>query len=504
MIIPYIFIKHPKTRYKRFYSMTQDTIDTILRNQFGIKYLRPFQELIIKHILESEENGSNGNIIAILPTGGGKSLCFMLPILVIKKLTIIIYPLISLMNDQRKRFEEAGISYELLKGGMSRDERKAAIKRLESGTSIAMLTNVEMLHFLVASKELHPLYGNVSMLVVDEAHTVEAWGNTFRPSYKKINEIRKKLNPRHTLAFTATLDKKDLHGIEKSIFNSEGTYTIRASSDRENIFYHTIRSLNKEREIENILKDTNKKPAIVFARSRNDAEKLAHILSNSFNTRYYHAGLDNEKKKEVEKWFSQTKDAVLMATIAFGLGVDAKGTRTVIHHYLPQDATNFLQEAGRAGRDGKDADSYVLYYPWEESQIKQVFDQEGCIRSKLLNLMDEQSDVEACLGCSHCVPDSYKRVGEEQIVGYIRKHKYKKDDDIASYMTNHTIWGRKKRLRTWSNIEIKKALSILQEEGLIKSANNRYTVKNDNSLIWFCIHCCDRIKQKQKEKKRWI
>lgn len=479
--------------------MEQETIDTILRNQFKISYLRPFQELIINHIFEAEEEGRKCNIIAILPTGGGKSLCFMLPEIAIRKLTIIVYPLISLMNDQRERFEKAGISYEILKGGMSRAEKREAIERLKTGDSIAMITNVEMLSSLVESGMLAPLYDKVSMLVVDEAHTVETWGNTFRPSYKKLSEIRKKLSPKHTLAFTATLDKKDLEGIERSIFNNEHTYTVRASSDRENIFYHSIATLNKEKEIENILSKEGARPAIIFVNSRVRAEELALKLGSKFNARFYHAGLEYEKKKEIEGWFSTSTSPTLVATIAFGLGVDAKSTRTVIHHYLPQDATNFLQEAGRAGRDGKSSESYVLFYPWEDSPIKDVFTSTDCIRGKLLRMMDEESEETSCLGCSHCVDDGYVRVGEKEILRYIGKHRYRTKETIISKLTEKAFWKRRNVLSNWSEKEISRALRILEEEKTIKSAKNRYTLKNDNSLIWFCINSYARI---EKNKRR--
>ena len=444
----------------------------ILKNNFGISYLRPHQELIIDHVLEQDES----NLLALLPTGGGKSLCFMLPILVKHKLTIIIYPLISLINDQRNRFEKASIPYEVIIGGMDRFEKLESLKRLLQGESLALITNIEMLVALNSSGLLSMLKNKVDMLVIDEAHTVETWGNTFRTAFKELKAIRTYIKPKHTLAFTATADTKIIEGLKTSIFNDEDVYILKASSNRENIFYEAIIPLNKFKQILYILKNKESRPALVFARSRKEAEELSLNLQRYFKCKYYHAGLDKDEKKAIERWFEENQNSVLVATIAFGLGIDVGAIRTVIHTYLIEDATNYLQEAGRAGRDGKESKSYILYYPWEKSPLKTLFDSSKCIRTGLLNAMNEETDEINCLGCNHCVRQNEKRIGEREILRFIRFHPFRKRAYITRMLSSANIFTRPFRLHNWSEKDISRAMNILILEKRIRIVQSRFVI----------------------------
>ena len=172
---------------------------SLLKERFGIGYLRPYQELMISYILRGADGETKGRILGILPTGGGKSLCFMYPIALLRKRAVLIYPLLSLMNDQAKRFEEAGIPYEILRGGLAPEKRARRMRRIKEDKEVSVITNIETLIAMDGRGELQILSSDTLMAVVDEAHTVPVWGESFRESYTRIGEILGKIRPRLTL-----------------------------------------------------------------------------------------------------------------------------------------------------------------------------------------------------------------------------------------------------------------------------------------------------------------
>ena len=450
-----------------------------LREKFGITYLRPFQELIIKHIFENDFYNKDSRMLACLPTGSGKSLCFMLPILVLKKTTIIIYPLIALMNDQANRFKKIGINVEIIKGGMSREERNRAIARLKRKESIVMLTNIEMLLYLTENNFLNL---DVSFMIIDEVHTVVTWGEQFRPCYMNIGKVIKRIRTKHILAFTATMDKKILDGIVEKVFFGGNPYIIRDSPDRENIFYRSIIALNKEKEIESILQNPIYRPTLVFCPSRKIAMDLSQDFSRKFECNYYHAMLEKDQKRIVEEWFSKTKDGVLFSTIAFGMGIDIKGIRCVIHYSIPKDASSFLQEAGRGGRDGKNSYSFILSYPDEESRLKDIFYGSKCIRYGLLVEMNEEPVEKNCLGCNHCIRENYRRSGENEITSFIKRHPFTTRERASKKLSSKHIFKRKNNLSSWSKKDIDRALAILIKEGKIKEIVKKFIIIDKNNV----------------------
>ncbi len=441
---------------------------SMLKERFGIGYLRPYQELMITYILRGAEGETKGRILGILPTGGGKSLCFMYPIALLRRRAVLIYPLLSLMNDQAKRFEEAGIPYEILRGGLDPEERARRLRRIKEDKEVSVITNIETLIAMDGRGELQILSRDTLMAVVDEAHTVPVWGESFRESYTRIGEILGKIRPRLTLAFTATADSAICKGIEKYVFSGEAPYTVHGSVDRENIFYHSVRSLSKLRDVISILTPPSSRPAIIFCRSRKLAEDTAARLSHLFDIKHYHALIPKEEKEKKERWFLSSTDGVLAATTAYGMGVDKKDVRTVIHLSLPEDAASFLQESGRGGRDGERMDSYVLYYPEEHSPLEEVFKSGRCIRTALLTAMGEEREEKMCLACSSCVPDGYKAAGESQILSYIRFHPLSKDKSVAAALTARNIFLRRHRLPSWGEDEVRRAIGRLEAEGRVR------------------------------------
>ncbi|HPX29376.1 MAG TPA: DEAD/DEAH box helicase, partial [Sphaerochaeta sp.] len=394
-----------------------DHITTLARERFGINAVRPFQYLVIKRILEEDkkENPHPGMIVT-LPTGSGKSLCFMLPTLVVSGLTIIVYPLLALMSDQMRRFEEAKIPVLCLKGGQSRKERARILSRLADVR--ALVTNAETLaNPGVLSALLHV---PISMIVIDEAHTIERWGSSFRPALRTLSSLIAHLRPRQTLCFTATADNAVINLLNTLFFTGKPAHLVRGSSDRENIAYHSYPALSKSRAITTLLHNPSTRPAIVFAPTRALTERLARyfrISNPALDVRYYHAGLPKDARLAIEEWYYHHPDGVLFSTNAYGMGMDKKNIRTVIHYAPPSDALAFLQESGRAGRDGLPAQSIVLINEHDRSSpLFRIFNQhERCYRSLLLSLMDEE--LEHCFGCGVCLNNRIlHREGERPIL----------------------------------------------------------------------------------------
>jgi ATP-dependent DNA helicase RecQ len=409
-----------------------DPLRGALKAFFNMDYLFPYQRLVISNILEAaeergvpihwpplpgledaqlkqraplsmdasepaapgsgEENdrGNLGQQIVILPTGAGKSLCFQLPAMLLSGPTLVIYPILSLMADQERRLREKGFSPVLLRGGQTPEEREAVWESLRSGKSRFIIANPEVLLTPQVMEKL-PGLGLVH-LVIDEAHCVSEWGESFRPSYLRIGEIiaaaRGKGRGPLVTAFTATASATVLEKIEKYIFPPGARpQRIIGNPDRSNISYSAWGVLLRDLAVRDFLA-LNQRPAIVFCSSRVGTEKLARYLRNSFEDneiKFYHAGLRREEKTAVENWFLPNPRAVLVSTCAFGMGVDKADIRTVIHRDCPPSVEAYLQESGRAGRDGKQSIALLLFGPGNDEE-KQL-NRSGAGRKRLEDLL---------------------------------------------------------------------------------------------------------------------
>ncbi len=405
----------------------QELINKIALEKFGLQNLRPYQSLVIQRILEQDnETSDHEGMLVVLPTGSGKSVCFMLPSLLVQGLTVIVYPLLSLMNDQVKRFEQSGIPSVCIRGGQTKEQRKAIWKILTDKQATVVITNAEcMLNAqVIANLSLYP----ISLLVVDEAHTVVQWGGSFRPSYKSLGTVIAYLSIKQILAFTATADEAITSELQRLLFLGKKPHSVRGSADRENIIYHVQDTLSKMHCVSMILKDGTARPAVVFCQTRRECELAAKDFANAHATipaRYYHAGLGTESRVLLETWFGATDEGVLFSTNAFGMGVDKKNIRTVIHRTLSKDVASFLQESGRAGRDGNIAHSFVLL--GEDEKRRAIGDSSSCsslyaiftntricFRESLLLLLGET--LSGCSGCDVCngrlsdLPDGMKQI----------------------------------------------------------------------------------------------
>ncbi len=387
--------------------------------KLGITSLRPFQELIIFSIMESIEKKANTPLLATLPTGGGKSLCFTLPALMIDGITIIVYPIKALMHDQHSYFLSKNINAVCLEGGMSKEAIEEAFKKLRTKQAKILITNIEMLSSYNILLRLRAL--PVMLFVVDEAHTVITWGETFRQAYLKIGQVAKFLGSRVILAFTATTNDYINKRLKEVLFLNQDYHFIQGGSNRSNLIFHVKVVISKRAEIIKILKEKERLPALIFVSRRKDAEILQPFFSGLFNTKYYHAGLDSAKKLEIEDWFYKSKDGLLIATCAYGMGVNKKNIRTVIHYSLPDNATDYLQESGRGGRDGRPSHAFALIDERERSELKALFLKKKCIRASLIQALG-QSYGDSCTGCSFCLDENiYDYAYAERVIAFVRR-----------------------------------------------------------------------------------
>lgn len=455
--------------------MSIEELEDLIREKMGIKYLRPYQTLILTHILENVDEKKKTNILCTLPTGSGKSLCFMAPLLFMEGITIIIYPLIALMADQERRFNNNSMKCIILKGGISKEERKERIEKIKNGEARVIITNIEMLLYLIKTKELETL--KISTVVIDEVHTIISWGTTFRPSLLEIDQILAYFKPANIFAFTATLNKDMTQKIIDKVFNSITPYIVHASSDRENIFYHAHRTLNINKDIHSILMPPPSRPAVVFCHSREETEKRAKLFKRmGYETMFYHSEIEKSEKERIEKSFFSSDNAILFATIAYGMGVSKDNIRTIIHTYMPQDATSYLQESGRGGRDGELANSYVLYREEEKSPISYIFTGHECIRRQLLEKMNEESENKECLGCSACIQDNFNSSGEKEIIDFINYFGFVKEEKMVKRLIYPSLLNHGIKLKGWKEKEVKYAITVLERENKI-TKKGKYIIK---------------------------
>ncbi len=437
-----------------------------LKEIFHLSYLKPMQEAVILRIIENSRRRERSDSIIILPTGSGKSLCFMLPSVLLSGYTVILYPLRALMNDQAKRFEEENIAYAMIKGGMERKEKQDELNKLYLRKARILITNIESLIILMEQKRADFLIGNTELFVIDEAHTAVTWAESFRPSFQKLNEMTEIIKPHQRLCFTATADEAILNGLKRDVLKNDRAFILRLSSDRENIFYSAIRTLSRKRDICRILEAPVSRPALVFCSYRTETIEYYDIFKKTFPSFYYHAGLEKDEKVRIENEFLASSDGVMFATNAYGMGVDKKDIRTVIHLHAPCVATAFLQEAGRAGRDNKESKSIVLYSEQDKDGLIDIFKGCGCIRKNLLLLMGEEYS-DNCDNCSACKANRPLAAGESAIRNTLRHFPLLLSENMLIKIL------KAKALRSWSEGEIRKALRILKSEKSIKSILTR-------------------------------
>ncbi|MCL2008714.1 MAG: RecQ family ATP-dependent DNA helicase [Treponema sp.] len=448
-------------------------INQAAKEFFGISYLFPYQRLVISNILAGGE--APGRQIVILPTGAGKSLCFQLPAMLLEGNTLVIYPILGLMADQERRMREQGLSAIILRGGQSRVERDEIWQKIQSKEAKFIIANPEVLLTEGVFGRLKDL--NLKHIVVDEAHCVSEWGLTFRPAYLEIGRIIRAAGSPLITAFTATAGREVLEKIEHYIFGDDGALKIVGNPDRKNISYSVFPCIVRDLAVRDLIKE-NKKPAIVFCSSRPGTELLARYLRIELNTesiRFYHAGLSREEKKETEDWFFLNTDAVLVTTCAYGMGIDKADIRTIIHRDCPPSVEAYLQESGRAGRDGKPSVATLLAGPGgkasrgSESLRAYTENTKRCRREALLDLLgyEGEKDSPGTDCCDVCANKAREELREAPaLIDFFRRNRriYTALEAAAFLAGAKTI--------DWSQEQASEAIDYLIQSGRLRISKN--------------------------------
>lgn len=337
----------------------------ILKQYWHHNSFRPQQEEIIQSVLDKKDT------LALLPTGGGKSVCFQVPALMKDGLCLVISPLIALMKDQVENLQKRGIAAEALHSGMTFYEVKQTLQNAIHGAYKFLYLSPERLETNLFREFLHHL--NISLIAVDEAHCVSQWGYDFRPPYLRIANLREELPNVPLLALTASATPLVQDDIVDKLKLKEPNI-FRQSFEKSNLSYSVFKVDSKINKVFDILNNVHGS-GIIYCRNRRLTKEVAHLLSlQNISADFYHAGLSQEERNNKQEAWINNKTRVIVCTNAFGMGIDKADVRTVIHYDTPDCIENYYQEAGRAGRDGKRAYAVLLYQPLDITELEDLPD----------------------------------------------------------------------------------------------------------------------------------
>ncbi|WP_418546420.1 DNA helicase RecQ [Ruminococcus bromii] len=329
---------------------------SVLKDYFGHDSFRDGQEQIVDALLDGRD------ALCIMPTGAGKSMCYQIPALLFDGVTIVVSPLISLMKDQVGSLVQSGVPAAYINSSLSYPQFLRVLSNVEHGKYKIIYVAPERLltdGFLDTCKKI-----KISMVAVDEAHCVSQWGQDFRPSYLKIISFVESLANRPIVgAFTATATNDVKEDIKK-ILRLENPFEITTGFDRPNLFFGVIKSSSKDEKLIDLIRERGDRSGIVYCATRKNVESVCELLcDNGFSATRYHAGLDEYERRKNQEDFVFDRKNIMVATNAFGMGIDKSNVAYVIHYNMPKNIESYYQEAGRAGRDGGEADCILLYSP---------------------------------------------------------------------------------------------------------------------------------------------
>lgn len=337
----------------------------ILRSHWGYKEFRPLQEEIINSIIKKED------ILAVLPTGGGKSICYQIPAIIQDGLCLVISPLVSLMKDQVARLKQLNISAEYIHSGLHYYDVKRVLENALHGGYQLLYISPERLQTQLFEEYLPAL--NINLIAVDEAHCVSQWGHDFRPDYLKIAKLKKTFSKTPLLALTASATNEIKEDIGKQL-ELRTPILFQQSIERKNIHYIVQYSENKDNDLLEAINNCNGSN-IVYCRSRKATERINTILlQNNCSSTVYHAGLPKETREKAQNDWLKDKVKTIVATTAFGMGIDKPDVRLVVNYDLPEHLEAYYQESGRAGRDEQPATSILLYNQTDINRLEQSTD----------------------------------------------------------------------------------------------------------------------------------
>ena len=474
----------------------------ILQKYYGYTSFRKGQEDIITSIINKED------VLAIMPTGGGKSICYQVPALCLDGITIVISPLISLMKDQVDALKTMGVKALLINSSLSNSEYSKVLEDIENDECKIIyiaperLDNLEFVNIIRGK--------NISQVAIDEAHCVSQWGHDFRVSYKKIPHFINKLEKRPIVtAFTATASNEVREDIIR-ILNLHSPAVYITGFDRENLSINIVKSSSKNKYILDYIENHKNESGIIYASTRKEVENIYEgLLKRNYSVAKYHAGLSNDARHEYQEKFINDDIKIMVATNAFGMGIDKPNIRWVLHYNMPQSIENYYQEIGRAGRDGEDSECVLLFSPGDihtqkylvevgienperkrvqYKKLQQMVDlvySNTCYRKSILNYFGEHF-LEECNNCSNCLNDGEvvdktldaqkvisciarmkRSFGATMIIDVLRGSKNKKVLDLGfDTLTTYGI------MKNYSNEDLKTFINTLVSHGFLDVVEN--------------------------------
>lgn len=474
----------------------------ILQKYYGYTSFRKGQENIIKSIINKED------VLAIMPTGGGKSICYQVPALCLDGMTIVISPLISLMKDQVDALKTMGVKALLINSSLSNSEYSKVLEDIENDECKIIYIAPERLDSM---EFVNIIRGkNISQVAIDEAHCVSQWGHDFRVSYKKIPHFINKLEKRPIVtAFTATASNEVREDIIR-ILNLHSPAVYITGFDRENLSINIVKSSSKNKYILDYIENHKNESGIIYASTRKEVENIYEgLLKRNYSVAKYHAGLSNDARHEYQEKFINDDIKIMVATNAFGMGIDKPNIRWVLHYNMPQSIENYYQEIGRAGRDGEDSECVLLFSPGDihtqkylvevgienperkrvqYKKLQQMVDlvySNTCYRKSILNYFGEHF-LEECNNCSNCLNDGEvvdktldaqkvisciarmkRSFGATMIIDVLRGSKNKKVLDLGfDTLTTYGI------MKNYSNEDLKTFINTLVSHGFLDVVEN--------------------------------
>lgn len=442
----------------------------MLKQCFGYDSFLPLQEIIITEAIEGKD------VLAILPTGAGKSLCFQIPSLIQGGTTIVISPLIALMRDQVAFLKSNGIAATFLNSSLSDRENQARQNQILNGEIRIVYFSPERLCFW-DFPEQHPEL-KIDLIAIDEAHCISEWGHDFRPEYRQLSELRDRFRDVPLMALTATATKRVRDDIQ-SILHLNLKKIHISSFGRKNLIYRVTPKRRAVDQIIMFLKSRERQPGIIYCQSRKSAERLAQTLcEKGFDALPYHAGLSHKERSQNQDAFIGDACQIICATIAFGMGIDKPNIRFVIHHDLPKNIESYYQETGRAGRDGLEADCLLLFRASDvvhhhrfisqktienersiaHRQLQKIVDyaeNDGCRRTILLGYFGETPANPNCQACDNCLQPKTcfdGRIPAQKALSCIYRVSQKSGFAVGiSHIAKILIGANTKKIRNWQH-----------------------------------------------------